>query len=123
VSGTAAAGASGAVAHVPADHRKTIARVFKMDHAGQSIKDAQISAPMTSFGDILGGGTVGRVCVRYRMKSSATRGEWTSHILAESFIFTKGRFANHDSSQRAGGALFSCPSDATYVAFAEINTD
>src|ERR1700694_5876936 len=68
--GTVSNDASTQAVHLPPNYQQMIAQQIRMSSEYQSIgiKDAQISNPILQFGDILNGGTVASICVRYRVR-------------------------------------------------------
>jgi hypothetical protein len=111
--------------HLPPDYRKIIADDIKAwpDYAGIVIKDAQISNPAKEFGDILNGGTVVGICVRYLTRPRFLGQELAPRVITESISFTKGKQNNPGRKGRQEIAGLQCHEDRTYSPFREINTE
>jgi|RhiMetdeSRZDD1v2_1073273.scaffolds.fasta_scaffold428267_2 hypothetical protein len=107
-------------AHLPQNYRRIIVQEIEASAAYRriDIRDAQISNPITQWGDILSGGTLASVCVRYR-----TQGALGGTLLATDwFSFTKSKLNRplHDINSRRSVATISCNADRTYGPFPEI---
>ncbi|MGJ4904649.1 hypothetical protein ACQR0V_23985 [Bradyrhizobium sp. HKCCYLS2058] len=120
-----AAEAAAMATHLPADYRQILANDFKTwpDYAGMPITKAQISNPAKEFGDILNGGTVVGICVRYMTKPRAFGQELSPRTVVESISFTNKRLNHAGLKGRREIAMLSCDAKRVYSPFPEIETE
>ena len=107
--------------HLPDDYRTILKREFVMMtqiYGLTGIKDAQISNPQAQFGNLLGGGTVASVCVRFRFRGR-NADKYGTEPAVNWFAFTH-RELTTDLRARKEVALIGCNSDRVYSPFPDI---
>ncbi|WP_063683130.1 hypothetical protein [Bradyrhizobium stylosanthis] len=107
--------------HLPDDYRAILKREFVMMtqvYGLTGIREAQISNAQAQFGNLLGGGTVAAVCVRFRFRGR-NADKYAAEPAVNWFAFTHRQLTT-DLRARKEVALISCNSDRVYSPFPEI---